>query len=86
MQCSILRKIVLTFQHRTFLAVESGIIGLSLAATVATRWFSARRGLVVGILNSSSDGMDYHYVLLALGSTFRIDWRSPIWGIILIIR
>ena len=34
------------------LGSASGILGLSLAATVATRWFNKKRGLVVGILTS----------------------------------
>ena len=36
-----------------FLGAASGIIGLGLAATVASRWFIKRRGLVVGILTAA---------------------------------
>ena len=32
----------------------TGLTALVLGATVATRWFSARRGLVVGLLTASS--------------------------------
>ena len=35
------------------LGVASGIIGLGLAATVATRWFNKKRGLVVGVLTAA---------------------------------
>lgn len=35
------------------LGISGGLIGLGLAATVATRWFTARRGLVVGIMTSA---------------------------------
>jgi len=41
------------FSVGLLLGVASGIIGLSLAATVATRWFTARRGLVIGVLTSA---------------------------------
>src|SRR6202521_578981 len=34
--------------------VGTGLTAIVLAATVATRWFTARRGLVVGMLSASS--------------------------------
>ena len=43
----------LLFSIGLCLGIASGIIGLGLAATVATRWFTARRGLVVGIMTSA---------------------------------
>src|SRR4051794_15635541 len=35
------------------LGTAAGLIGLVLAATIASRWFVARRGLVVGILTAA---------------------------------
>ncbi len=35
------------------LGLASGVLGVGFAATVATRWFDARRGLVIGILASA---------------------------------
>ena len=37
----------------TVLGLASGILGLGFAATVATRWFVEKRGLVLGILAAS---------------------------------
>ena len=34
--------------------VGTGLTAMVLAATVATRWFTHRRGLVVGLLSASS--------------------------------
>ncbi len=36
-----------------FLGLSSGVLGLGFAATLATRWFDQRRGLVLGILASA---------------------------------
>ena len=34
--------------------IGTGMTALVLGATIATRWFSARRGLVIGILTAST--------------------------------
>ena len=36
-----------------FLGLSSGVLGLGFAATLATRWFDQRRGLVLGVLASA---------------------------------
>ena len=43
----------LFFSMGTLLGLASGILGLGFAATVATRWFAEKRGLVIGILAAS---------------------------------
>ena len=43
----------LFFSIGTLLGLASGILGLGFAATVATRWFVEKRGLVMGILAAS---------------------------------
>ena len=70
-----------------FFGVASGIIGLGLAATVATRWFVRRRGLVVGVLASAFAAGQLLFVPLMAWITTIADWRYalfiPIFGGIL---
>lgn len=61
-----------------FLGAASGIIGLSLAATVATRWFSARRGLVMGILTSAFAAGQLIFVPFMAWITINYDWRFAV--------
>ena len=57
------------------LGVASGILGLGLNATVATRWFVTKRGLVVGILTGGfAAGQLIFLPLMALIIT-TFDWR-----------
>src|SRR5882724_1658854 len=44
----------LVFLWGLVVGVGTGLTAIVLGATVATRWFSARRGLVIGILSASS--------------------------------
>ncbi len=56
----------------------TGLTALVLAATVATRWFSARRGLVVGLLTASSaTGQLVFMPLLALLAA-QFGWRGAL--------
>ena len=55
-----------------------GIIGLSLAATVATHWFAARRGLVVGILTSAFAAGQLIFIPLMAWITITYDWRLAV--------
>ena len=54
----------------------SGVMSLVLASTVASRWFSARRGLVVGVLTASTatGQLIFLPVLASLAGTF--GWRA----------
>ena len=58
-----------------FLGAASGIIGLGLAATIASRWFLKRRGLVVGILTAAFAAGQLLFVLLMAWITNVLDWR-----------
>ncbi len=58
-----------------FLGAASGIIGLGLAATVASRWFMKRRGLVVGILTAAFAAGQLLFVPLMAWVTTVSDWR-----------
>jgi MFS family permease len=49
--------------------VGTGLTALVLGATVATRWFSARRGLVVGMLMASSATGQLLFLPLLAGLT-----------------
>ena len=53
----------------------AGIIGVGLAATVATRWFVRRRGLVVGVLASAFAAGQLLFVPLLAWLTTVVDWR-----------
>jgi len=55
--------------------VGSGLTAVVLAATVATRWFTARRGLVVGLLTASSATGQLVFLPLMAELTERCGWR-----------
>jgi MFS family permease len=55
--------------------VGSGLTAMVLAATVATRWFTARRGLVVGLLSASSATGQLVFLPLIASLTDRLGWR-----------
>jgi MFS family permease len=56
----------------------TGLTALVLAATVATRWFNSRRGLIIGLLTASSaTGQLIFLPLLATVAT-RVGWRSAL--------
>ena len=57
------------------LGASSGILGLSLAATVATRWFNQKRGLVVGILTSGFAAGQLTFIPFMSWITTQYDWR-----------
>ena len=60
------------------LGIASGIMGLGLTATVATRWFSAKRGLVVGILTSAFAAGQLTFVPFMAWLTTTYDWRMAV--------
>ena len=53
----------------------TGLTALVLGATVATRWFSARRGLVVGLLTASSATGQLIFMPLLSMLTEQMGWR-----------
>src|SRR6478609_8684622 len=54
----------------------TGLVALVLGATVATRWFTERRGLVVGLLTASSATGQLVFLPLLAELTERVGWRS----------
>ena len=60
------------------LGIASGILGLGLAATVATRWFNSRRGLVVGILTSGFAAGQLTFVPLIAWLTSVFSWKIAV--------
>jgi MFS family permease len=57
------------------IGIGTGMTALVLGATVATRWFVARRGLVVGILTASVATGQLVFLPLLASLTERLGWR-----------
>jgi MFS family permease len=55
--------------------IGTGMTALVLGATIAARWFSARRGLVVGILTASAATGQLIFLPILASITERTDWR-----------
>jgi MFS family permease len=55
--------------------VGTGLTAMVLAATVATRWFTHRRGLVIGLLAASSATGQLVFLPLIAELTSRYGWR-----------
>ena len=58
--------------------IGTGLTAIVLAATVATRWFTQRRGLVVGLLSASSATGQLVFLPLIAELTTRFGWRTAI--------
>lgn len=63
----------LTLSLGLLIGSAAGMVGLGLAATVASRWFVARRGLVVGMLTAAFAAGQLTLLPLAA-------WLSTTWG------
>jgi MFS family permease len=57
------------------IGIGTGMTALVLGATIATRWFVARRGLVVGILTASVATGQLVFLPLLASLTERFGWR-----------
>jgi MFS family permease len=57
------------------IGIGTGMTALVLGATIAARWFSARRGLVVGILTASVATGQLVFLPLLASLTERLGWR-----------
>src|ERR1700753_375737 len=60
------------------IGLGTGMTALVLGATVATRWFSARRGLVVGIMTASVATGQLIFLPLLATLTERLGWRTAL--------
>jgi MFS family permease len=58
--------------------IGTGLTAMVLAATVATRWFNHRRGLVMGILAASSATGQLVFLPLIAEFTTRFGWRAAL--------
>ena len=58
--------------------VGTGLTAMVLAATVATRWFNHRRGVVIGILAASSATGQLVFLPLIAEITTRLGWRAAL--------
>ncbi|WP_315749754.1 MULTISPECIES: MFS transporter [unclassified Bradyrhizobium] len=66
------------------IGIGTGMTALVLGATIATRWFVARRGLVVGILTASVATGQLVFLPLLASLTERLGWRVAL-GLICIM-
>src|ERR1700748_3559103 len=57
------------------IGIGTGMTALVLGATIAARWFSARRGLVVGILTASTATGQLIFLPILATLTDRLGWR-----------
>jgi predicted MFS family arabinose efflux permease len=58
--------------------IGTGLTALVLGATVATRWFSDRRGLVIGLLTASSATGQLVFLPLLATLTEQVGWRPAV--------
>src|SRR6201987_5536825 len=58
--------------------VGTGLTAMVLAATVATRWFNHRRGVVIGMLAASSATGQLVFLPLIAELTTRLGWRAAL--------
>jgi Cyanate permease len=60
------------------IGTAAGLVGLTLNATVASRWFVARRGLVVGILTAAFAAGQLTFLPLAAWLATNYGWRTAV--------
>ncbi|MEJ7935152.1 MFS transporter [Sphingobium sp. AN558] len=58
------------------IGLGTGLTAMVLGATVATRWFSDRRGLVMGLLSASTATGQLAFLPLLAGMTGSYGWRA----------
>ena len=62
----------------TIVGFGTGLTALVLAATISTRWFNTRRGLIVGLLTASSATGQLIFLPLLASISARSGWRSAL--------
>jgi sugar phosphate permease len=63
----------------------TGFLATVLAATIAARWFTARRGLVVGILSGGSASGQLLFLPVMANITMAYGWRATVITIALVL-
>jgi len=56
----------------------TGALAGSLGAVIATRWFKARRGMVIGLFSSATSMGQLVFIPLLMGVTVAAGWRSAV--------
>lgn len=64
------------------LGLGTGLTAMVLGAVVSTRWFAARRGLVVGLLTASAATGQLAFLPLAAWMIETWGWRSAVWPVV----
>ena len=59
------------------LGVAPGMTALVMATTISTRWFTARRGLVLGIISAGNATGQLIFLMPAAWIAQTYGWRSP---------
>jgi MFS family permease len=75
----------LVFFWGVLVGVGTGLTAMVLGATVATRWFSARRGLIIGLLAASSATGQLVFLPLLARLTEHFGWRTALGFICLML-
>ena len=70
--------IELTLWWGIVVGLGSGTVAFVLAATVATQWFVARRGLVTGILGAGASAGQLVFVPAMMALTVASGWRAAV--------
>jgi MFS family permease len=68
-----------------FVGVGTGMTALVLGATVATRWFEARRGLVVGLMTVSNATGQLIFLPMLASLTENHGWRTALTVIVIVL-
>jgi predicted MFS family arabinose efflux permease len=67
------------------IGIGTGMTALVLGATVATRWFSKRRGLVVGLMTASNATGQLVFLPLLAELTTRFGWRTALFVVAIML-
>ena len=67
------------------MGIGAGMTALVLGATVATRWFSARRGFVVGLMTASNATGQLVFLPLLASLTTSFGWRPALTFVLLVL-
>ncbi|MDE2571005.1 MAG: MFS transporter [bacterium] len=59
-------------------ALGSGLVGMPAATALVTRWFSERRGFVIGVLSAGMSAGQILVIPLAMYLTLREGWRAAL--------
>lgn len=67
------------------IGLGTGMTALVLGATVATRWFSERRGLVVGLLTASNATGQLIFLPMLASVTTAVGWRTALTIVVVLL-